>query len=55
MAASIVDLLDWVIGKLPLYFDVLDNMILAPGVSVIAFSVAAALVAYFVGVLILRA
>lgn len=55
MTASIVDLLDWIVGKLPLYFDTLDNYMLAPGVSVIAFAVAAGLVAYFVGVLILRA
>ena len=55
MTASIVNLLDWSVGKIVSFFGFLDQLYIAPEVSIIAFTVAAGLVAYFVGVLILRA
>lgn len=55
MSVTIVQLLDWAVGQIDNLFWILDQYSIAPGVSVIAFSVASALTAYFVGVLILRA
>lgn len=55
MTVSIVQLLDWAVDQIGRFFWLLDAYMIAPGVSVIAFTVAAGLVSYFVGVLILRA
>ena len=51
---SIVEGLDWAIDLLPKLFGALNSWMIAPGVSVLSFSVAVILLVIIIGAIVLR-
>lgn len=54
MKVSIIELLDWAVSKITEYFAIMNAFEIVDGISILAFSVAIFIMAYLVGVLIIR-
>ena len=52
---SIVEGLDWAVGLVPKIFNALNSWMIAPGVSVMSFSVAVILLLVVIGAIVMRA